>query len=769
MKKWLKISLIVFVLFILLTISGISIFIANILHDNQINLDISKLDNLSKQVALYDANNRLISNNNINGVPTINIDELNDYTKNAFIAIEDKDFYKHHGLNYKRIVKAFFNNLSHGYVKEGASTITQQLIKNSHLSNEKTLNRKIKEAVLALDLEKKYTKEQILGAYLNIIYFGNNAYGIQQASKYYFGHDATSLTLSESATLAGIIKSPLLYSPTNSKENCKKRRNLVLAQMLAQDFITKEQYNKAINEEIILTTQKDNNNIFDYFVTKEAMKVLHMDEPTLYNSNLKIYTTQDAKLQQYMGLCMQPTDKQNQYSSGMAIDSQTGAVLACTSTLSSVNADIARSPASLIKPILCYASAFEHNILSPSSPLLDEPLTYDDYAPHNVGDKYCGWTDVRYSLAHSLNIPAIKILEYVGIKQAKSFATRFGLSFSKNDNHLALALGSMQNGVTLTQIVSAYSVFANQGKQTKLHFISKIINQDGQILYQYYPKTQQVCKKSTAFMINDILKDSAKYGTAKKLANLNLPLASKTGTNGASDGTNTDAWNITYNNKFCTGFWYGNISGDDQYNLTKEQNGGTIATNSAYKFWSKLKTKYNFEDFTVPDSVEKINIDTRSLKSAHTIELAAQGTPDRYIKIDYYPKEALDKLKISKQPKTNQTTFTIASQKTDDYSLNITWQSKLNKNYLVYLSKDNKPSLLANLIGDGQTMIYLIQNPPQNVNFEIFVLEKDYKSTLYSNKLKIFISKEAVNNKMTKQMSKIWLNKKNVLKHTFFN
>ena len=595
MKKWLKISLIVLILFVLLGISGISIFVATIFNNEHINIDFSKLDNLSKQVALYDANNKLISSNNINGVWAIDVNNLKDFTKNAFIAIEDKDFYKHHGLNYKRIAKAFFNNISHGYAKEGASTITQQLIKNTYLSNEKTINRKIKEAALALDLEKKYSKDQILSAYLNIIYFGNNAYGIEQASKVYFGHDACTLTLAESATLAGIIKSPLLYSPISNKANCKKRRNLVLSQMLSQGFISKDEYNNAITEDIIITTQKDNNSLFDYFATKEAMNVLHMDESTLYNSDLKIYTTQDPQMQDYMCLSMQPTNKQNQYCSGMVINSQTGAVLACASTLPSVNAEIGRSPASLIKPILCYASAIENNILSPASPILDEQITFDNYSPHNIGDKYVGWTDVRYSLAHSLNIPAIKTLEYVGIKKAKSFASRFGLEFNKNDNHLALALGSMQNGVTLPQIVSAYSVFANQGKQAKLHFISKIINKDGQILYQYHPKAQQVCTASTAFLINDMLKDSAQYGTAKKLAYLNLPLASKTGTNGANDGTNTDAWNITYNSKFCTGFWYGNISGDNQYNLTKEQNGGTIATNSAYKFWSRLKKKFRFE------------------------------------------------------------------------------------------------------------------------------------------------------------------------------
>ena len=683
MKKWLKIVLISFIIITALTVLSILGYIGYILSTQHTTLNLEKLENLNNKVSLYNNKNTLISANTQQGCPTINFEDINTNTINAFIAIEDQDFFKHNGLNYKRIIKALLTNITSGYAKEGASTITQQLIKNTQLSNEKTFNRKIKEAALALDLEKKYNKKQILQAYLNIIYFGNNSYGIEQASQNYFGHSAKNLSLAESATLAGMIKSPLLYSPITNMQNCLKRRNLVLKQMLDCKFITEEDYNLAIDTPIIINNKNLNNNYaFEQMVIKEAQQKLHLTQNALYTSGLCIYTTLNNEVQNYLQQSITPLEKENQYSTGIVLDN-TGAVLGFYSTLPDIDAP--HCPASLIKPILCYASAFEYNILTPASPILDEPISFNGYTPQNIGNKYAGWTDVRKSLAHSLNIPAIKALEYVGIEKAKDFASNFKINFTQNDNHLALALGSLENGVTLCDITSAYNVFANLGKNVDTHFINKITTTDGTVLYSFKNSNKTVCKDSTAFLINDILSDSAKFGTAKKLKNLDIPICSKTGTNGYKDGTNIDAWNISYNNKFCAGFWYGNISGNNQYNLNKNQNGGTIATNSAYKLWKNLKKDYTFNAFLPPQSVTKINIDLKELQNTHTIVLANDQQEDRYITSDYYPTSSLSKLKTVALKQDNQ--LNIQPRYTIDNKKEQSKQSLYKKLSQIWLNK----------------------------------------------------------------------------------
>jgi len=263
MKKIAKCLL--FLLFLIIfMILGIFIFII-ITIQSVLNPDIIDLKNLNlynNQYEVFDNQNRLISTNSKSGQTTIDIADLPNFVPQAFVSIEDKSFYEHSGLNFRRIVKAGINNLFSGYAKEGASTITQQLIKNIYLNNEKTLTRKIQEAYLALKLEQEYSKEEILNTYLNVIYFGNGAFGIENASQTYFGKSAKELEIHEVATLAGIIKSPKTYSPTQNPQNCLSRRNLVLKNMLDDKVISEESYQKAIKFD--LGVQKTLSNDNDY-------------------------------------------------------------------------------------------------------------------------------------------------------------------------------------------------------------------------------------------------------------------------------------------------------------------------------------------------------------------------------------------------------------------------------------------------------------------------------------------------------------------------
>ena len=758
MKKWVKIILISGTLVLAFIVFGIAFYISNIITQEQVTLNLQKLGNFTNKITLYDTSNDIISTSNQLGNQTIELSKLSDYTKNAFIAIEDNDFYQHNGLNYRRMLKALFTNITSGYTKEGASTITQQLIKNTHLTNEKTLKRKIKEIVLALDLEKKYTKDEILETYLNVIYFGNNSYGIEQASQNYFGHSASALTLSESAILAGLIKSPLLYSPLENKANCQNRRDLVLKQMLKYNYINNDEYQTAKQEPIVTTQPKINiNKAFDYFVMHEVNQKLNISEKSIYSSGLHIYTTIDQNIQQDIYDSLYKNLGQNKDCSGIVVDCLTGSVLGCVSTLATP--DINRCPASLIKPILCYGSAFEHSLMTPTSPILDEPIYFDEYHPQNVDQKYVGWTDARYSLSHSLNIPAIKTLEYVGIDKAKAFASKFGLEFTDNDNHLALALGSMQKGATLVDIANAYTIFANLGVQKPIHFVSKITDRNNKLIYQYKDTHKTICKDSTAFMINDILKDSAKTGTAKKLASLNIPIASKTGTNGAKDGTNIDAWNVAYNNKYCSCVWYGNVSGQNEYNLSKSQNGGTLATKTAVNLWSKLKQGNNFKDFVTPNSVQKIKINKQMLESSHKITLANQDTPERYIIYDYYPIQDIDKLKTTSVT-INDNAPNLSASILDNDMIEITWDSIKDQKYALIVKSPKKIYTSKIIIADNTKTTLKLNNIPSNT--EIYVqLDIIGNNIDTSDNLTLFVPKNASKkDSLAKKMSNIWLNKK---------
>lgn len=663
MKKWIKISFVSILCLTFMFLLAGFVYVGAVLNEYNIDLNLDKLENYTNKITIFDNKNDVISKNNIVGSKLVDLEQISPKTKNAFLSIEDKNFYNHHGLNYERILKAFFNNLKSGYSKEGASTITQQLVKNTMLTSEKTFDRKIKEAILALNLEKRYSKDEILNTYLNVVYFGHNCYGIEEASKKYFGTTASKLSLAQSATLAGIIKSPSFYSPIENPENCLKRRNIVLNQMFKNGVITETELNEALNTKLdIIEDTGGKLSVFDSLVISEATKKLKLSEKELFSSGLKIYTTFDEDIQTTLTKSLNLNLKQNQNATGIVIDPKTGGILGYCSTLTSP--EIKRSPASLIKPILCYASAFEQNILSPQSQILDEKISFDDFSPQNVENKYYGWTSVREALSHSLNIPAIKTLEYVGIDKAKNFASKFGVEFTNNDNHLAIALGSIENGVTPIEITNAYSTFANLGVVNKPHFITKILNKNNTVLYEFKEDQQHVCKDSTAYLISDILIDSSKTGTAKTLSNLNLKIASKTGTNGQKNGKNLDAWNISYNPNYCVGFWYGNISSNHNYDLEKSQNGGTIATKSAYAFWKEIKNVKKLDDFMIPKSIVKLNLDKTTLDNQHVLKIADNNSAEIDTTSDYFSNEFASKLSLenSKSLHTNKNSAELISK-----------------------------------------------------------------------------------------------------------
>ena len=477
LKKIIKISILFLIICIVLGLLVFGYYYIKISNKyGALVFDKDKLISATSYAEILDNNDNVISNASIDGRKTISIDQIPQHTLDAFIAIEDQNFYKHNGINYKRILKSLIVNIKSGYAKEGASTISQQLIKNTHLDNEKTFERKLKEFFLTKKLEKSFTKDEILETYLNVIYFGNSCFGIENASNFYFDKSTSDLDIAESAMLAGIIKSPKLYSPILNPQNCIKRRNLVLNQMQKCNFITKEQEENEVEKEILLSNNTLNNSIERTTLSYSAQK-LNLDEKELINSNLKIKTYINKQIQSFIDNInldiFRYDDNMPEYA--IIVENNTNGGIEAIRTSPSVNIeDMHREPASCLKPFLVYAPNFEDGKINLLTKIDDSPIDINGFKPKNAGNKYKGKISIKEAISNSSNVCATKLLSYYGINKAKKFAEKFGFEFSKQDNHLALALGSLYNGCNLLTLTNAYATIANAGAIPNVSFIDSI-------------------------------------------------------------------------------------------------------------------------------------------------------------------------------------------------------------------------------------------------------------------------------------------------------
>ncbi len=596
-----------------------------------VELDKNRLNLINNTISITGQYNEpILVNQNTNGAKVVSISTLPEHVKNAFIAVEDKRFYKHKGVDWQRVAAAALNNLKALSFAEGASTISQQLIKNTHLKSDKTINRKLQEIRIARDLERSYDKEQILEMYLNILYFGNNVYGIETASNTFFNKAASSLSISEAALLAGIINNPSKYNPYRNEENAIKRRDLVLNRMYELKYISSEEYNNAMREKIILFNilQQKPQHVFG--TINEAQKILEQTTSEIYENNYSIYTSINVELSKKIQNIINCSKNENVMIKALVIQNNYGEIIADCSTQFIDTTDVKRSPGSIIKPLLCYAPALDEGIVHTITPILDKKTTFGQWQPSNFNNKYYGWTSVEQSLIHSLNVPAIKLLNSVGIEKAKRYASNAGLSFTSNDYSLSLALGCMQNGATLRELVGAYSIFANNGYLYSPKYIQKIVDKSGNIVFQREHEGKQVYQNDTAYLITDTLKKCAKNGTAKKLRKYGNNIAAKTGTVGNKNG-NTDAYCIAYTPKYTVGVWLGAIEGliDNSYS------GGNLPTEIAGKIISFLGDK---SDFIKPSSVVSLEVDQTALNELHKVLLASNETLEINTKLALFSK-----------------------------------------------------------------------------------------------------------------------------------
>ena len=618
-KKLVKILLIsTVIMFVLAVISGIVFYNVT---TYSVNLNTEKLDETKSvsNLEIYDIHGNQINLSSENFIP---ISKLSTKTKNAFICAEDKRFYTHNGIDYIRMAGAVVSNIKTHSFSQGASTISQQLVKNTQLSSEKTIQRKLKEIKLTKQLESIYSKDEILEMYLNNIYFGNGCYGIENASKHYFNKSASKLSLAESALLAGTINAPTYYDIENNQEKAIERRNLILDLMHKYGKITESEKENAKSEPVNLNiTKLSNNNYVWGEAIDEACKILKTNETQLKNSKIKIHTYIDLSVQNEISNKIKnnySNIESNPFVASIVVDNKTNGIVAIVGNKSVLKTK--KQPGSIIKPIVVYGPAFENNIISPATKILDEKFNIGGYSPENADKKYHGYVSARDSLKYSYNVPAVKILNETGISKAQEFAKRLGIEFSSDDNNLAIALGGFTEGTTLKSLCDAYSAIANNGEYAKSKFISKI-TLNNNVIYQADNSKQQAISSSTAYMLTDILKDTAKLGTAKRLNSFNFELASKTGTVGkANSKNNLEAYNVAYTSEHTIISYFGGTT------IPNSINGATYPTMLSKDILNIIYSSHTPKNFSVPNTIIYKNIDKAEYQNNKVIETDNKST-----------------------------------------------------------------------------------------------------------------------------------------------
>ncbi len=723
MKTPLKVLLFVLGFILIIIISLITFYL---IMTSNIYLDKDKLVNMERIITYYDKNGNKFSEES-GGIAVTNIEKIPSHVKNAFIAIEDKRFYKHKGVDYKGLIRATLNNVKSFSFKEGASTISQQLIKNTHLSNEKTLKRKLSEIKLAKKLEKNYSKDEILEKYLNTIYFGNGCYGITEASKFYFDKTPELLNVNEGALLAGMIKAPTYYSPITNKEKSIKRKNIVLYEMKEQGYITEKDYKQYLAQDIAINSGNSSNSINFSTIARNEFNSLIKNCP--YKSKkFNVYTSFSPDLQKILEdeiICS------DEYQNSTILLNKYNEIVAFRST----RLPEPRQPGSTLKPLLVYAPAIETDMVYSCTPILDEKTNFNGYTPSNYNDKYYGYLSVKESLSKSLNTCAVKLLNHITINKAKSYLDKTDIKLSDNDNSLCLALGATEKGVSLCDLTSAYGVFLNEGNFYSSSIINKISTENNEIIFSNKKISKQVFTNETVGILNDMLEYTVQNGTAKKLSYTNLPIYAKTGTVGNENG-NTDAYTISYTSEYVLGTWCGNCGKELMNNSVS---GGTIPAKQSANIWNKVYINHKPTKIQQSENLQEEFIDKISYESNHIIKLADENAPLRYKELALFKKNKL--------PKARSTEFTSPTIKKPKISVNIygieirlcltqlydaiIYKHQNNKKIAVYdTANNNKEVFIDKDVKDNQKYLYSVI-PYYRTNEKTF-----YGKEIYLNSIK---------------------------------
>ncbi|MBC2106040.1 transglycosylase domain-containing protein [Listeria booriae] len=565
---------------------------------------------IETKTVIYDKDNDKAGELSSSGATFVSIKDMSHNLQNAVISIEDKRFYEHGGFDVKGIFRSVWGLASTGGITGGGSTITQQVAKNALLTQDQTFTRKAKELFMAREIERTYSKDEILEMYLNTSYFGNNEWGVENASKKYFGKSASELNIPQAATIAGLLQAPSAYDPYSHAEKAINRRNIVLGAMYTNGKITKDQLKEYQASKMALTDKSDDPDNYHYpwytdAVINEALKVTDLTQDDIMKQGYQIYTELD---QNYQAALESTFDNESLFPSNAADGTlvQGGAVLMDPAS-GGVRAlvggrgkhvfrgfnratQMKAQPGSTMKPLATYVPALEAG-WKVDDMLKDEKKTYGKYTPTNVGGVYRGEVPMYTAVAKSINAPAVWLLDQIGLQKGVDSVKRFGIQLTKEDEYLGLTLGGLHEGVSPVDMATAYATFANDGKKPESHIIRKIVDPTGKVVYEDESSTKQIISKKVSTDMTSMLIDVINSGGTGANAGVSgYEMAGKTGSTQVpftTDGTK-DQWFVGYTPELVGSVWIGFDKTDEQHYLKTTSSDG-VAALAHYVMKSGLK------------------------------------------------------------------------------------------------------------------------------------------------------------------------------------
>ncbi len=625
-------------------------------------------------------------------------EEIPDVVKKAFVSVEDTRFYEHFGIDPKRIGGAVLANITQGFGAEGASTITQQVIKNSLLTSEKSLERKVQEAYLSVKLEQEYSKDQILEMYLNKIYFGNGAWGVVAAADTYFGKNLIEeeLTAGEAAMLAGLPQRPSYYDPFENPDAATKRKNIVLSLMEKEGVITTEEADKfqaeKVEDMIVAKTEDTKSDQYKVFmdqVVKELRERDDITEKDIYSGGLKIYTTLDTRAQDITTevVANYPYSNEDMRSGLVLLDTKTGSIRAIGETRKDENVITYATtggfqPGSTAKPIIAYGPAIENMQWSTGRSLKDEPLKTGEANIRNWDRNYRGQVSMRRALEMSYNVPAVNTFLDVGEKPAQEFANKLGMNLEDDQMVPTAAIGTFSTSPL--QMSGAYAAFGNGGTYNKPHSVRKVVFPNGQEI-NLEPESSKAMNDYTAYMISDMLKSVVDSGTGTDAKIPGLPVAGKTGTTNhdasviqeqgfPTSGIVKDAWFAGYTTEYSMAVWTGYNKPNAHY-LDSSKGEDDTSKLLFKEIMSRVSEGINTADFQKPDSVIEVGVE----KS--TGLLPSDYTPKDKIVYELFVKGNTPEKTSTKYQQPDGVTGLSGQYNVDSNSIALSWQPGEDKKF----------------------------------------------------------------------------------------
>ncbi|MED4204180.1 PBP1A family penicillin-binding protein [Neobacillus mesonae] len=675
--------------------------------------------------------------------------------ENAILATEDYRFYKHHGIDPIRLGGAILANFQRGFGAEGGSTITQQVVKNSFLTHEKTLKRKVQEAWLSYQLEQKYTKHQIFEMYANKVFVSENSHGIATAAKIYYGKSLKELTLAEAAQIAGMPQSPNNYNPFTHPDLAEKRRNIVLSLMYQHGFITKEQMEDAKKVHVKDTVlkpkeRKVNTKPYDSFVDAVIDEVKENTDFDIFTDGLTIYTSLDKNAQEHVDKILNSKEipyPDDEFQVGIALlDTKTGEIRAIGGGRNqnvqrgfNYAIDTQRQPGSTIKPVLDYAPAMEYLNWGTYQMIEDKPIKYSTGQKFGNWDQsYKGAMTIRTALQLSRNSPAVQTLQEVGLERAKDFAVGIGIPLKEIFESYAIGgFGGKTVGVSPLEMAGAYSAFGNNGIYNKPHAINKIKLRDGTVI-SLAPEPKVAMKDSTAFMITDMLKSVLEYpGTGVRAKVPGLPIAGKTGTTNYTDEeirkwgipnskAVPDAWFTGYTTNYTASIWTGYK--DRSTPITAVGDNQRIAQFIFKDLMAYVSSDIDTPDFEMPNSVQKVRIERGSMPPV----LASEYTPSSQVSIEYAVKGHAPTTVSQRYYKLNAPSNFAAKYDEASGSIVLSWKYKNTNESVTFDVSDGTKHYSVQ-----DTTLTLPAEPGAKYNFTVVAISGSKKSDPVSASIEI--------------------------------